>query len=146
MKVQPNRTFEFTRILLQSIFDNISDSINWKNKDSLHSKEELSLDNNVKLTSNSCSTNYCTKKISHKSTSDSSIDTQASNYQFKCPILDKLGFATSSLQDNCIDTIHLKNMMKKIHVFSKITVHKRMLIVGVVAITKSYLQYLLLVI
>ena len=88
MKGQPNRTFEFTRILLQSIFDNISDSINWKDKDSLHSKEELSPNNNVKSTSNSCSTNDCTKIISHKSISDNSIDAQASNYQFKYPILD----------------------------------------------------------
>ena len=114
VKAPPVRTFEFTRLLLQSISDNISDSNNGKDEDALYSKEEPSLDNSVKLTSNSCSLNIRTKTISCKSTSISSNNSKASNCQSKYPILDQLGFETSKLQDYCIDTIRLKNLMKEI--------------------------------
>ena len=57
VKAPPVRTFEFTRLLLQSIFDNISDSINGKDEDALYSKEEPSLDNSFKFTSYSWSLN-----------------------------------------------------------------------------------------
>ena len=92
----------------------MTDSINWKDKDSLYSKEEPVLDNSVKLTINSYSLNNCTKTISYKSTSVSSNDAQSGNFQSKYLILDNLGVETSSLQDNCIDTISLQNLMKEI--------------------------------
>ena len=92
-------TVKFIRILLPSISNDTSDSTTWKDKDSLHTKEELSLDNSATLTSNSCSLNNCTKAISYKSTSINSNDTKASNCQAKYTILDKLGFENSSLQD-----------------------------------------------
>ena len=63
VKAAPVTTFEFTRILLQSISNDISDSINWKDKDSLNSKKERSLGISVKLTRNSCSLNNCTKHL-----------------------------------------------------------------------------------
>ena len=64
VKSPPVRTFEYTCILLQSIFDDMSDLINWKDEDWLYSKEEFSLDNSVLLTSNSWYLNNCTKVIS----------------------------------------------------------------------------------
>ena len=49
----------------------------------------------------------CTELISYKSTSTSSSDVKVSNRLSKYPILDKLGFETSSLQNDCIDIIFL---------------------------------------
>ena len=63
VKVLPVRKFESTRILFQSVSDDISDSIDGKDKDSWQSKEKLWLDNSFKLTSNSCSLNNCAKII-----------------------------------------------------------------------------------
>ena len=80
----------------------------------MHSKEELSLDNSVKLTSNNCSLHNYTKIISYKSKYINYVDAKASNFQSKCYILDKLGFVTSSLQDDYLDTIRLKILMKDI--------------------------------
>ena len=78
---QPVRAFGFTRILLQFIPGDISDSVNCKDKYSLNCKDILSLSNSVKLTSNDWSLNSCTKTISYKAIYVSSIDTQASNCQ-----------------------------------------------------------------
>ena len=69
VKVLPVRKFESIHILFQSVSDDISDSIDGKDKDSWQSKEKLWLDNSLKLTSNSCSLNNCAKIISYKSTS-----------------------------------------------------------------------------
>ena len=57
----------------------MTDSINWKDKDSLYSKEEPVLDNSVKLTINSYSLNNCTRTISYKSTSVSSNHLKGNN-------------------------------------------------------------------
>ena len=100
VKSTTRRIFEFTRILFQSIFDDISDSINRKDEDLLHSKDEPSLDNSIKLTSNSCSINNCTNTVNYESTSVSYNDAKASNCKYEYPILDKLGFETFSLQVN----------------------------------------------
>ena len=102
VKALPIRTFEFTHILVQSISNDISDSISWKDKDSLYSKEETSLDTGIKLTSNSCSLNNCTKTISYKS-----IYVNYNIAESKYPNLDQLGFEISNLQDNCIGTTRL---------------------------------------
>ena len=77
----------------------------------LHSKDEPSLNNSIKLTSNSCSINNYTNTVNYESTSVSYNDAKASNYKYEYPILDKLGFETFSLHDNWIDTIRLKNLI-----------------------------------
>ena len=69
------------------------------------------------MTSNSFSLNNCTKTISYKYMYVYYINAKASKCQSKYPILDQLSFATSSLQENCTDTIRLKNLIKKFHVF-----------------------------
>ena len=84
-----------------------------KDEDLLHSKDEPSLNNSIKLTSNSCSINNCTKTVNYESTSVSYNDTKASNCKYEYPILDQLGFDFFSLQDNWIDTIRLKNLIKE---------------------------------
>ena len=68
-----------------------------KDKASFISKEEPSLDIGVKLTSNICSLNNCTKTTSYKSISVNSNIVKASNCYFKYHILDKLGFETTNL-------------------------------------------------
>ena len=72
VKVPSVITFELTRILLQSISNVISGSNNWKDKDSLNSKNNTSHGNSVILTGNNYSINDCTKIISYKSISISS--------------------------------------------------------------------------
>ena len=99
VKSTTSRIFEFTRILFQ-FFDDIPDSINRKDEDLLHSKDESSLDNSIKLTSNSCSINNYTNTANYESTSVSYNDTKASNCKYEYPILDQLGFDFFSLQDN----------------------------------------------
>ena len=97
VKVPSVITFELTRILLQSISNDISDSINRKDKYAFLSKEYHSLDISVKLTSDGCSLNNCTIIISYKSICVNSNVVEASNYQSKYTIIDKLGIETSNL-------------------------------------------------
>lgn len=72
------------------------------------------IDNNVTSTSDCWYLNNYTKHISYKSTSVGSIHAKVSNSKSKYPILDKLGFETSKLQQHCIDIIRLKSLIKKI--------------------------------
>ena len=88
IKAPQSRTFEFTSILLQSISNDISDSINWKDKDSFLSKEQPALGIDIKLTSNSWSPTNFIKIISYKSKYINSNVVEARNYQSKFPILD----------------------------------------------------------
>ena len=111
--------------LLPYIYIYILESIDWADKQP------------SKMTSNSWSLNNHTKIISYKSISISSNNIKASNYQSKYSILDMLGFVTSSVQGNCIDTIRLQNQIKKLYTFSKITMHKWILKIGMVIVTKS---------
>ena len=97
VKAPQVRTFEYTRILLKSISNDISDSINRKDKYTFLSKEEFSLDISVKLTSDGCSLNNSTIIISYKSISVNSNVAEASNYQSQYTIIDKLGIETSTL-------------------------------------------------